>query len=213
MAAERRSQEATADDTVPVVLVQAPGLLDPASLTGVVARLDELEAAPGPAAIVVSGAGTDHAKEGARPGVAVASCLQRIVASGVPSVAAVPGDAGGRGLLLALACDYRVAVVGSQWRLGPAPDAGWGPFVVALLCEKLDPEARDRLLAGESLDGPAALGLGVVDELARPARVSARAESLARMLAGKHRPTYAAMKRRLYGDVAEARPAPPAEEV
>lgn len=126
--------------------------------------------------------------------------LARLYACPVPTVAAVNGHAVAAGLVLALACDHRVA---------PARDAHFGltevragiPFPGAAMAivraELSPPAARALALLGRRLDGEQAAALAVVDELRPAPEVLARAIAVATDLAGMPPATYARIKRQL----------------
>ena len=103
-----------------------------------------------------------------------------------PTVAAINGHAMAAGLVLALACDYRI-VTSAPCKLG-LPEINVGiPYPAApmvLVREELSPSAaRVLVLTGESLDPARALAMGVVDEVVSPERVMPRAVEKATALA------------------------------
>lgn len=126
--------------------------------------------------------------------------LARLYACPVPTVAAVNGHAVAAGLVLALACDYRV---------GPARDAQFGltevragiPFpaaAMAIVRAALAPAAaRTLVLVGRRVDAADALAFGLVDELRPTAEVLPRALAVAADLASMPRDAYARIKRQL----------------
>jgi enoyl-CoA hydratase/carnithine racemase len=84
-----------------------------------------------------------------------------------PVVAALPGVVTGLGLALALACDWRVGTPGTrilfrEGALGLVPTHGGVTRLVKLLGLA---RARELLLGGEDLDGPAAHQAGLLSEL------------------------------------------------
>ncbi len=77
----------------------------------------------------------------------------------IPTIAAVPGDADGAGLLLAATCDFLVLADDARLRLADA-DAAWLPSAAeaAFLRERFGPAAEPLLVGGEA-HGAQALGL------------------------------------------------------
>jgi enoyl-CoA hydratase len=120
-----------------------------------------------------------------------------------PVVVAVSGHAIAGGLILALCGDHRVgATVGklglTEIRAGiPYPAAA----IALVRAELSPPAARALVLRGELLEPAAALELGLLDELAEPDALVARALEIAGELAGLPADTYARIKRQLRGDV------------
>jgi enoyl-CoA hydratase len=103
-----------------------------------------------------------------------------------PTVAAVNGHALAAGLVLALACDYRVST-SATCKLGlPEINAGV-PYPAApmlVVREELPPStARVLVLTGRTLAPAEALAMGVVDEVVAPERVVPRAIEMAATLA------------------------------
>src|SRR5512144_1551091 len=122
-------------------------------LDAMVAALDEVEGAGGPAALVTSGAdkfysnGLDLAwitGDGQREGAAfIADFLRflgRVLAFPLPTVAAINGHAFAGGGMFALAHDYRVMRADRGFFCLPEVDLGMGlaPGMMALVQTKLD---------------------------------------------------------------------------
>lgn len=118
----------------------------------------------------------------------------------VPTVAALPGHAIGGGLVLALACDRRLAVPG-EYRLGlpevtlgvAYPETAW-----RVVDAGLDATVKRRMvLDGKPVDPHAAHDLGIVDELVPTGEILDRAISLAAALS--RAAGYAIVKAQLRG--------------
>jgi enoyl-CoA hydratase len=117
-----------------------------------------------------------------------------------PTVAAINGHAIAGGLILALACDLRVAV-DTNALFGLTEVRVGVPFPVAAMAivrgELAPAAARELVLAGKN-HGPArALALGIVDELLPADRVLARSIALARHLAAAPSHSYRTIKHQL----------------
>ena len=123
-----------------------------------------------------------------------------------PVVAAVNGHAVAGGLILALCADHRVGVRDASYGLTELRVGA--PYPVAALAvvrAELDPAPARRLVLGAALvDGEAALADGLVDELAEPEDVLARALAVARELAALPSGTYETVKAQLRGPELEA---------
>lgn len=101
-----------------------------------------------------------------------------------PVVAAIDGVATGAGLTLALCCDWRIAAPGArllfrEGRLGLVPTHGGVTRLVKLIGLA---RAKEALLGGDDLEAPAALRLGLVNEIAETELVAAAHERAGRML-------------------------------
>jgi len=121
----------------------------------------------------------------------------------VPTVAALNGHALGGGLVLALACDWRIAP-DADLRLGLTEVTAGVPFpavAMEIVRAELTPTAlRALVLTGQVVAPGAALGLGVVDELVPADTLRERALGRARELAALR--GYAAVKRGLRAGIA-----------
>jgi enoyl-CoA hydratase len=126
--------------------------------------------------------------------------LCRLYAMPMPVVAAMNGHAIAGGLVLALACDHRVAVDQdalfglTEVRVGvPYPQAA-----ITIVQTELAPAvARELVLVGKNHDPAEALALGMVDELRPADAVLQRSLALAQELGGAPRQGYRAIKHQL----------------
>ena len=121
-----------------------------------------------------------------------------------PLVAAVNGHAIAGGLILALCADYRVG--STEGKLGLTELRAGLPYpavALAVVRAELSPQAARILTLGADLIDPQrALELGVVDELAAPDAVEARALTVAAEFAQLPAGAYAHVKRQVRGEVA-----------
>ncbi len=119
-----------------------------------------------------------------------------------PVVAAVNGHAIGGGLIMAMSCDLRIAAGNGKFGLGEV-SAGI-PFPMSPLIVLKDAFERSvaRMLAltGRLVDVAEARELGLIDEIAAPDALLARAGARVRELAKL--PAYAVIKQQLRGDAA-----------
>lgn len=118
---------------------------------------------------------------------------------GKPTIAAIHGPAAGSGLLLAAACDLRIAADNAVFKLAFASAGRCGdPGGSYLLSRLLGPaRARELYLLDEKIDAARALAIGLVTRVVADDALDAEVTALARRLA--HGPTgaYAAIKRNL----------------
>jgi Delta3-Delta2-enoyl-CoA isomerase len=125
----------------------------------------------------------------------------RVLALGVPTVAAIQGHAFAAGAMLALAHDQRV--MRQDWGYFCLPEIDlslpFTPAMTELIRARLDPQvAHEAMTTGRRYDGADALARGIVDQLADADDLPARAINLAEPLADKDPATLAAIKQRLY---------------
>jgi len=127
------------------------------------------------AAIVLTGAGrafiagADISEFGGKSeGPSLHDCLTAMDNSSKPIVAAINGTAFGGGLEVALCCHYRViapaAPVGlPEVKLGLLPGAGGTQRLPRLIGAE---KALNFMLSGDPIPGPAAVAMGIADQLA-----------------------------------------------
>ncbi|MEM7003023.1 MAG: 3-hydroxyacyl-CoA dehydrogenase NAD-binding domain-containing protein [Pseudomonadota bacterium] len=125
-------------------------------------------------AVVLTGAGrafiagadiSEFGGESQGPGLQ--ECQQAMENSSKPMVAAINGTAFGGGLEVALCCHYRVIAPGAQVglpevKLGLLPGAGGTQRLPRLVGAE---KALSFMLSGDGIPGPAAVELGIADEL------------------------------------------------
>ena len=118
---------------------------------------------------------------------------------GIPMVAAVNGHAVAGGMIWALCADHRVGSLEASYGLTELRvGAPYPVCALAVVRAELGPGAARRLALGAELAGAdAALGFGLVDEVAEPDDVAAAALAAARRLAELPGETYARVKAQL----------------
>jgi enoyl-CoA hydratase/carnithine racemase len=160
----------------------------------------ELDHDVGARAIVLTGAGDKAFCAGAdlkeRKGVpaaesgvyinAIAGAINAIGELRKPTIAAMNGSAYGGGLELALACDFRILVEGTEVgltevRLGIMPGAGGTQRLPRLIGES---RAKEMILLGRKLSAAKALEYGLVNTVVPRAGLEPAVEALLGELAG-----------------------------
>jgi enoyl-CoA hydratase/carnithine racemase len=167
-------------------------------------RLQELAAALDEhaevSAVVITGAGEKVFCAGAdlkeRRGVpvdevgnyvtAIARAITAFADIRKPTICALNGSAYGGGLELALACDFRLLVEGSELaltevRLGIMPGAGGTQRLPRLIGEA---RAKEMILLGRRIDAARALEIGLVNQVVPRAGLGAAVEGIIAELAG-----------------------------
>ncbi|MBA2542983.1 MAG: enoyl-CoA hydratase/isomerase family protein [Deltaproteobacteria bacterium] len=151
-------------------------------------------------AVVITGAGDKAFCAGAdlkeRKGVPAAEAAPYINAIGgaisswgelrKPTIAAMNGSAYGGGLELALACDFRILVEGSEVgltevRLGIMPGAGGTQRLPRLIGEA---RAKELILLGRRISAARALEIGLVTQVVPRAQLVAAVDAMVGELAG-----------------------------
>ena len=184
-----------------------------------VGLLDQVEAMPHPISLVVVGAGkfwsngldlewmTANPSETGRVVDAVHVMYSRVLASPIPSVAALQGHAFAAGAMLALAFDARVMREDRGFFCLPEVDIEI-PFtrgMAALVQAKLAPPAAHQAMAfGRRFGGADALAAGIVDAVASESDLLARAVAYATEITGKDRITFTTIKSTMYAPVLSA---------
>jgi enoyl-CoA hydratase/carnithine racemase len=165
------------------------------------ATLEEVRAAPGTRALVLTGqgrcftAGVDvkevprYSADEQRAMVrAINRAIHALFALPIPAVAAINGPALGGGLCVALGCDYRVATREPYCRLGLPEvevDIPYPAGPLRVVREVLPPHTARLLVMTSHVCLPdEARALGVVDEIVPPEQVLPRALEVATRLAG-----------------------------
>jgi len=178
--------------------------------------LDEIERSDEPSALVLTGDGKFFSNgldlawmsgEGRdRAGEVVTGMLgifARLLASPIPSVAALNGHAFAGGAMLALACDFRVMRSDRGFFCIPEIDLGLPlhPGMAALIQARLPKlTAHEAIVTGRRYGGVEALARGIADYATPAVDLLAKAMSIAAPLAGKNRAVMQTHKRLLYGD-------------
>ena len=118
----------------------------------------------------------------------------------LPTVAAVNGHSIAGGVILTLACDYRIGAEG-DYKIGLAEARVGVPFPVAAMAivqsELNNSVGRKMVLTARNTGPQEALAMGVLDELQPPGQLLARAVEVAREMASLPRSMYARIKRDL----------------
>lgn len=135
--------------------------------------------------------------------------FDRLARLPMPTVAVIPGVAFGGGLELALACDLRVASTEARFalpetRIGIVPGWGGSARLAALVGVG---RAKRMALTGEPISAADAGRWGLVDEVAAPAELDARARALATAIAAGPRVAVQVTKQLIDGALAGGPPA------
>jgi enoyl-CoA hydratase/carnithine racemase len=184
-----------------------------AELNGV---LDEAERSAEPTALVLTGDGryfsngldlawmSGDGKD--RAGEVVTGMLRvfaRVLASPLPTVAALNGHAFAGGAMLALACDFRVMRTDRGYFCIPEIDLGLplAPGMASLIQAKLSKlAAHEAIVTGKRYGGAEAEARGIVHVSVPEVDLLPKSIALAAPLAGKNRAIMSTHKRLLYGE-------------
>ena len=191
-------------------------------LTALISALEHLENQPGCRVVVLTGTGSktfcsgfdiDQIKSVDWAQEPFEQAVSRLESLSLPTICALNGSVYGGGTELALACDFRIGIVGSRLCL-PAAEIGvhYGVKGLQRFYTRLGLSTAKRiLLAAESLDCHELLRLGYFDWLVEAADLQERTDQLAHRLAALAPLSVRGMKRALnqisYGalDETEAR--------
>jgi enoyl-CoA hydratase/carnithine racemase len=179
--------------------------------------LDEAEHAEEPTALVLTGDGKFFSNgldlawmsgEGRDQAGEVLSGMlgifARLLASPIPSVAALNGHAFAGGAMLALACDFRVMRTDRGYFCIPEIDLGLPlhPGMAALIQARLPKlTAHEAIVTGRRYGAVEALARGIIDYATPVVDLLPKAISVAGPLAGKNRSVMQTHRRLLYGEV------------
>ena len=195
----------------------------PEAVVAINRSLDEVEAAPAPRALVTVATGKfwsnglsldwmmENPDQVADYVGSVQTMLGRVLTLPVPTVAAIQGHCFAAGAMLALAHDARVMRADRGYLCLPEVDIHI-PFTAAmtkLFLAKMTPAvAHESMTTGRRYGGVDAQRAQLVDDAVAEAEVESTAIARAAALASKDGATLGAIKRGLYGGVADALAAP-----
>jgi len=189
---------------------------DRATISSLLALLDQIDAAAAPRALVTVADGKfwsngfDQTWMSAHPEQVDAllaefrTLVARLVTLSAPTVAALQGHAFAAGAMLALAHDFRLIRADRGYFCLPEIDLGMAlsPASIALVQTKLPAgTAEDLLMVGRRYGGAHAVAAGIARAVAPEDGLRAAAIELARTLAGKDPATLGTMKRRMFAGV------------
>jgi enoyl-CoA hydratase/carnithine racemase len=185
------------------------------SLAELAARLDEVEGAEGPKALVVKATGKYWSNgldldwmmadpERAGPLLAgVHALFARVMVMPLPTVAAITGHAYAAGAMLSVAFDIKVMRADRGYWCLPEVDLGlpFTPGMNALLVAKLPKRtAHEAMTTARRYTAPEAEAAGILDATAEETAVVNAAMERAAALAAKASPALGEIKTRLYAD-------------
>jgi len=178
--------------------------------------LDEVEGSDEPTALVLtgdgkffsngldlawmSGEGRDRAGDVVRGMLGI---FARLLASPIPSVAALNGHAFAGGAMLALACDFRVMRSDRGFFCIPEIDLGLPlhPAMASLIQARLPKlTAHEAIVTGKRYGGIEAQARGIVDVAVPAVDLISKSLAVAAPLAGKNRGVMVAHKQLLYAE-------------
>lgn len=190
---------------------------NPPWVDAVIAALDEVEAAPGPKALVTTATGKfwsngldlpwigEHQDQAQVFIDSVHELFARQLLLAAPSIAAIQGHCFAAGAMLATAHDQKVMREDRGFWCTPEVDIfiPFTPGMAALLQARLSKAtAHEAMTTGRRFGGVDAAAYGLVDHAASEAEVLEWAVARASVLATKDATTLGRIKERMYGDVA-----------
>jgi enoyl-CoA hydratase/carnithine racemase len=182
-------------------------------------RLDEVEKADGPRALVLAATGkfysngldldwlAGHPDQHPRYIASVEQLFARVLALPLVSVAAIQGHAFAAGAMLTLACDFRVMRADRGFWCLPEADIGlpFTPGMSALIQARLTPKtAHEAMITARRFGGLDAETAGIVDRTAAADAVRGAAAEIAAAQAAKAGPVLAAIKAGMYAAAIES---------
>lgn len=116
-----------------------------------------------------------------------------------PTIARIRGPVAGSGVVMAAACDLRIASVTTKFKLAFASAGRCGDPGGSYLLTRLigGARAREMFLLDEPMTGEQALAAGLVNRLVQDEQLDGACDALARKLADGPTAAFAAMKRNL----------------
>jgi enoyl-CoA hydratase/carnithine racemase len=187
---------------------------NPQWCSAVIDYVREVEAAPGPRALVTYASGKyfstgfdlewfeKNPELGKQFIGQFQSFLGDFAVAGVPTVAAITGHGYAAGFLLAICHDFRVMSRDRGYLCLPEVDLkmAFTPGIIALAQAKLPPAAiAEAMLTARRYTADEAVSKGLVDAAESGDKVLAKAVEIAAGMASKPRKSYSAIKHRLYG--------------
>jgi len=207
------------DDVFVLDLGDTENRFHPDWLAALSERLDEVEKAEGPRALVMTATGkfysngldldwlAGHADQHPRYIAGVEGLFARVLALPLVSVAAIQGHAFAAGAMLTLACDFRVMRADRGFWCLPEADIGL-PFTAgmsALIQARLTPRtAHEAMITARRYGGLDAEAAGIVDRTAAEDAVRGAATEIAAAQAAKAGPVLAAIKAGMYAAAIES---------
>jgi enoyl-CoA hydratase/carnithine racemase len=183
-----------------------PGLLDALDTA-----LDDIAAADGPAALVLTGTGKYFSNgfdlERLDMVPRLQNLLARILELEAFTVAAINGHAFGAGAMLAIACDQRVMRADRGFWCLPEADINipFTPGMSALIQARLTPRtAHEAMVTARRYGGAEAAERQIVDHAVGEQEVLSTAVEIARAHVAKAGPPLATIKTRMYAQVLSA---------
>ncbi|WP_048439918.1 enoyl-CoA hydratase/isomerase family protein [Caenimonas sp. SL110] len=183
---------------------------------GLVTACEQLQREPGVRVALLRGAGGDafvagtdieqfKAFKDGRDGVAyeqrIDECVGPLESLPIPTVALVEGWCVGGGLVIATACDVRIATPSARFGVPIAKTLGnclSASNLTRLVASFGRPRVQRMLLAAEILGAQEALACGYLSEVIEPSLIHARADELCRKLAALAPVTQAVSKQALH---------------